>query len=307
MRQKARKRIITSFAGARLALVVAFCACLMPHATRAQISPGELASVHESLEGILNCTNCHKLGKGPSAEKCLNCHKEVASLLESGRGLHNLAVNEEGQLCFNCHSDHGGRDLDIIHWPNGQENFDHGLTGFTLEGKHRQAACKQCHKAEFVRGKFLSEFPDLNLARTFLGLDDNCLSCHHDEHRQQLGSDCNACHTADGWKPAKNFSHSSAKFKLVGKHQDVTCEKCHAPRTRPVVRAPGGTNDVSFVKYTGIEHGDCNACHSDPHSGRFKGTCKSCHNSTEWMDVRPGSFDHTQTKFALKGLHNKTA
>src|ERR1700682_3661489 len=53
----------------------------------AQISPGPLSRPHQSLKGSTNCPPCHKFG-GQAALKCLNCHAEIATRLNTRRGLH---------------------------------------------------------------------------------------------------------------------------------------------------------------------------------------------------------------------------
>ena len=47
---------------------------------------------------------------------------------------------------------------------------------------------------------------------------------------------------------------------------------------------------------------DCNSCHArrDVHEGRFGKLCGDCHNATNWRSVR---FDHSRTKFPLRGAH----
>ncbi|MCX6283385.1 MAG: hypothetical protein NTW31_04010 [Bacteroidetes bacterium] len=54
----------------------------------AQISPGQLASVHSNLEGISNCTHCHTLGDKVTNDKCLSCHTELKARLDLHKGYH---------------------------------------------------------------------------------------------------------------------------------------------------------------------------------------------------------------------------
>ena len=81
-----------------------------------QLSPGDLSEPHEGLEGISNCTSCHELGEGPSATKCLECHKTLKNQIEQSKGYHYKIVAEEGKICFTCHSDHAGKDFELIRW-----------------------------------------------------------------------------------------------------------------------------------------------------------------------------------------------
>ncbi|MBN2366200.1 MAG: hypothetical protein EH225_09420, partial [Calditrichaeota bacterium] len=152
-----------------------------------QLSPGDLHRSHEAYEGIRNCSLCHGIGQKIKAENCLECHKLLAERIRSKEGLHaNPGYND----CQTCHVEHHGRDFDLIWWKNGQENFDHSLTGFTLNGKHTQLKCRDCHQAQFIleKDKLRQQNKDLN--RTFLGLQQMCLNCHRDEHRAQLSSKC---------------------------------------------------------------------------------------------------------------------
>ena len=71
-----------------------------------QFSPGDLSNAHANLEGMSNCTQCHTSGDEVQNSKCLSCHKEITSLVNSGRGLH--AREAKGKQCYACHSEHHG-------------------------------------------------------------------------------------------------------------------------------------------------------------------------------------------------------
>ncbi|HEY7678991.1 MAG TPA: cytochrome c3 family protein, partial [Terriglobia bacterium] len=62
-------------------------------------------------------------------------------------------------------------------------------------------ACQQCHKKEFVSQEEVRTFQVKDPDRTFLGLSQRCLTCHEDEHRGQLGANCETCHSFEAWKP----------------------------------------------------------------------------------------------------------
>ena len=53
-----------------------------------------------------------------------------------GQGYHAASCIRK-QDCINCHSDHHGRNFEMIRFD--QETFDHDLTGYILEGKHKRA------------------------------------------------------------------------------------------------------------------------------------------------------------------------
>ena len=84
---------------------------------RAQIEtlvmPGKVISGHADLES--ECSNCHKkFERGKQRELCLDCHDDVAADLKSERGFHGLPGNARTQECASCHTDHEGRDADIL-------------------------------------------------------------------------------------------------------------------------------------------------------------------------------------------------
>jgi hypothetical protein len=178
--------------------------------------------------------------------------------------------------------------------------FDHAVqTGFTLQGKHRTLKCENCHNQAKIPAAARPEIKIRNLDRSFLGPGRECLSCHRDQHKGQLGADCAHCHSQDAWKPAPGFEHTRARFQLTGLHLKVACQKCHVP-------PPGEKTGV----FKGLTFGACLDCHKDPHRGAFRetrmqnATCESCHNTGGWKNNKPGgTFDHNTTKFALLGKH----
>src|SRR6202795_4807490 len=229
---------------------------------RAQISPGPLAKAHQSLDGPTNCTKCHDLKRGASQLKCLECHTEIRDRIVNKRGLHATFVgaNPTGQECAKCHSDHNGVNFALVRWDPNRESLDHSKTGFALEGKHAGLACEKCHKAEYIpaAGRAGIQVKDLN--RTYLGLSRTCVSCHTDEHRGQVGTDCARCHTLAGWKPASLFNHAKSKYPLTGAHAKLDCAKCHAliQDAKP------------YTKYTGLSFAKCTGGHTDPHRGSIR-------------------------------------
>ncbi len=268
----------------------------------AQLSPGKLAAPHESLEGLTNCTKCHELGEGPSADKCLACHTNVRDRIQAGKGVHHQFVTVEGKACFSCHSDHAGRDFELVTWPGGMKAFDHAATGYQLVGKHATLQCRDCHHPGNIKEPLRATEEGIDLTRTFLGLHDDCLSCHTDQHRGQLGDNCLKCHTQDGWKPASGFNHNTTAFVLTGKHRTVDCAKCHKPLTDPNLSDPKLT---SYARYTGINHNACTDCHRDKHEGKFGPDCTKCHQTSGWKQLTmvKGDFNHDKTAFPLQGKH----
>lgn len=62
------------------------CAMLASMATaEAQMSPGELARAHQSLDSPLRCAACHEFGARRAQFRCLECHGEIRRRLEARR------------------------------------------------------------------------------------------------------------------------------------------------------------------------------------------------------------------------------
>ena len=119
----------------------------MSNTLYAQLSPGDLARVHEHLEGTMNCTQCHILGEKVSDEKCLSCHKELKSRIDQRKGFH-VSDEVKGKSCASCHNDHHGKNFQIIRFD--EKKFNHNKTGYELSGKHTKIDCKECHKASNI-------------------------------------------------------------------------------------------------------------------------------------------------------------
>jgi hypothetical protein len=236
-----------------------------------------------------NCTQCHDLGDKVSNAKCLDCHKDIQSLLKENRGYHsNPRVAK--QDCFACHSEHHGRNFDMVRFD--QKNFDHTLTGYNLEGKHKAVDCRECHKPENIQNSNIKKRKN-----TFLGLGQECLSCHADFHQNTLSTDCMSCHSMDGFTPVIKFDHDKADFKLKGRHTTVDCIECHKMTTR---------NGKEFQEFTDIPFADCKSCHQDPHNNNLPGQCFQCHTETSFSTFTGrGNFNHNLTGFNLKGSHAK--
>lgn len=257
----------------------------------AQLSPGPLAQAHAHLEGMTNCVKCHVLRKQVSNEKCLDCHKEIASRIETNEGYH-VSSEVKGKECASCHNDHHGRNFELIRFD--QERFDHSLAGYTLQGSHGRIDCSQCHKKAFIVDGALME-----RAGTFLGLGQECTDCHNDYHQGTLGATCTSCHGYDKFRPAPGFNHNNSGFRLLGKHQTVDCSKCHRTVTR---------NGKEIQVFRGIAHESCVDCHRDVHGSRFGQNCVKCHSEVSFHQIKnTGNFNHTATGFPLKGKHESVS
>lgn len=97
------------------------------------------------------------------------------------------------------------------------------------------------------------------------------------------GLRCDACHTPDGWTPAK-FAHDRTGFPLVGRHQGVACGSCHRREWQdPVPQS-------------------CAGCHTDPHVQEFGLQCRSCHTEESFAPLFLVDA-HRRTQFPLSGRH----
>lgn len=253
----------------------------------AQLSPGDLSKSHSEFEGLSNCTLCHDLGNKVSNQKCLDCHDEIKSLINKNRGYHAdpKVVKKD---CFECHSDHHGLKFDMTRFD--EDNFDHQQTGYFLEGKHEVIDCRDCHIPDNIQN---IEIRKRN--KTFLGLEQECLSCHDNFHQETLSDDCASCHNTEAFRPAPNFDHNETKFILKEKHLDVDCKECHAITTK---------NGKEYQAFADISFNDCKSCHDDPHDQHLPGKCMQCHTEQSFaVFAGKGRFNHTDTGFELYGKH----
>jgi hypothetical protein len=253
----------------------------------AQLSPGDLSGPHAHLEGLSNCTQCHVLGNKISDEKCLVCHTEIRERIAQQKGYH-ASSDVKGKLCIVCHSDHHGKNFQLVRLD--VEKFDHKLTGYDLTVPHAKKSCADCHNTKFIT--------DQNLKTkkfTYMGVGSECLNCHVDYHQKTLSASCLNCHNPESFKPAARFNHNDARFRLVGKHLNVDCLKCHKVENK---------DGKKYQQFRGIQNFACAGCHKDPHQNKFGQTCTQCHNEESFLVVKGGEkFDHNKTDFRLEEKH----
>ncbi len=273
-------------AGCKTLLVIGLLVWLVP-GTWAQISPGQLTTAHAQLEGISNCTKCHVLGDKVTNAKCLDCHKEINSRMEQRKGYH-ASSEVAGKDCFTCHSEHHGKNFEIVRFD--EERFNHALTGYKLTGAHLQQDCKACHNDERIESAELR-----NKKTTYLGLRTECIACHRDIHQKTLSTNCASCHTTESFIPAALFDHAKTDFPLKGKHKTVDCKSCHQVTV---------SNGQLFQQFAGRPFASCADCHTDVHDNRFGRNCKDCHTEESFnVFIGNNKFNHNQTEFPLKGKH----
>lgn len=254
-----------------LARLLPVLALMVSHQALAQIEtlvmPGKVIAGHADLES--ECKNCHvKFERSRQRELCLDCHEDVARDIEARLGFHGKTRQPSERECAYCHTDHEGRDADILGLD--PADFDHQFTDFELLGKHAEAECETCHAPD-------TKFRDAPGA---------CFDCHEEDnvHDTTMGTECGDCHTPTDWKEVE-FDHATTDYPLIGKHREAACLDCHADQT---------------FQSTPTTCYDCHA-EDDAHEGRSGRECGNCHSPTGWQDT---SFDHTRdTDFELLGRH----
>lgn len=233
------------------------------------VMPGKVISGHAKYEE--KCDKCHEaFSKKSQRRLCLECHETVAVEIRQKQGLHGRDVTIQTVECKQCHTDHLGRDADIMQF--NADLFDHKRADFALRDSHARVTCSACHKPN----KKYREAPS------------TCFDCHEarDVHKEGLGKECGRCHNEKSWRDTR-FDHGKTRYQLTGKHQGVSCILCH----------PGN-------RYKGVPD-RCGGCHqlNDIHGGRYGEKCQECHSTKGWQKY---GYDHDKlTKFPLRGRHQK--
>ncbi|MEN8206864.1 MAG: cytochrome C [Pseudomonadota bacterium] len=232
------------------------------------VMPGQVIEGHAKYED--ECGRCHKpFSKESQSRMCLDCHEKVDDDIRQKQGSHGMGKTRDID-CNYCHTEHKGRDADIIQM--GIETFDHDSTDYLLKGAHIMTNCDACH----VPGKKYREAPK------------SCVKCHkeNDNHKGHLGDKCADCHDERSWL-SQEFDHDATEFTLLEKHADVECNSCHVNQ-----------------QYKDLPK-DCHVCHgvNDVHAGRYGPKCSECHSEAGWDRTR---FDHDRdTEYSLDGKHGE--
>ena len=234
------------------------------------VMPGDVIKGHARFEA--KCDKCHeRFDKNSQSKLCRDCHELIDIDLKESKGFHGKINNVEERECHSCHTDHKGRDMDIIQLDI--ETFDHDRTNFKLNGVHASLACTDCHsKKNYFR----------------LPKKSTCYDCHEqdDSHKGRMGKECKNCHTEEGFFPAY-FDHDETEFKLKYTHNNVGCQYCHV-------------NERYFNTPK-----NCYFCHylDDTHEGDRGKKCEECHHEQRWSRIE---FDHDKdTSFKLNHAHTR--
>ncbi|NOT38175.1 MAG: cytochrome c family protein [Saprospiraceae bacterium] len=265
--------------------------------------------IHQNSLGT-NCSSCHDsehfkpaslfnhskskfplLGAHLSVE-CKECHLQE---IKNGKAFQKFA-NLKFNSCVSCHNDtHQGKygtQCNACHQESSfskiktKPSFNHSVTSFKLEGKHKHLDCKSCHDNRNNPSKQFKEFVAIDNIK--------CINCHKDPHEGKFGEQCKDCHNQESFnidRDLNNFNHTLTEFPLSGKHTTVSCKKCHV------------TNMTNPLK-----HYQCIDCHNDFHQGQFKNNsetkdCSSCHNTDGFSNTSFSISDHQNTSFPLTGAH----
>jgi hypothetical protein len=249
------------------------CVAAVPLPAQAQslferlILPGPLAEAHGKLEA--ECSHCHEAFSRQSQSRlCLDCHKEIARDRDSQVRYHGRQAEARAQDCRFCHTDHKGRDADIVMLD--RDSFDHDKTNYPLLDAHKAVPCVACHVQKTAFHRTAS----------------TCFDCHKavEPHKGKLGERCESCHSPTQWRKTIPFDHSKTNFALEGAHRAVACQTCHVGE---IYKDLGRT---------------CASCHrlQDVHGERYGSACDTCHDQTSW---KAAHFNHDRTSFPLHGAH----
>ncbi|MCA9518735.1 MAG: hypothetical protein KC635_27560, partial [Myxococcales bacterium] len=215
--------------------------------------------VHYRL-GYRACADCHA-----------NPHRAVGAKVTGAR---HPDVPDIGGDCESCHNASDWRQVAAT-----ATAFDHSLTGFPLDGRHKTAACTACHG------------PGLKTDEARAA----CESCHTDVHRGENGKSCESCHDARSWRPTDALlRHRKTRFPLVGAHAAADCTACHQLGREETWRS---TPTECFACHAGLyRRPDIHPNHVD---ARFSHECDSCHSQYSFT---PARLQH-DVFFPLRGSH----
>ncbi len=226
--------------------------------------PGDLSAAHSGtvLMGYEShadfqkeCLHCHAPVRCLAANKCQECHQDIARERAEAGGLHGLLPGTD--KCQTCHIEHQGSEAIISAVPFANINHER-LTGFSL-AQHQidydgsNLTCERCH----TEGTFAPESVD-------------CTTCHNGqdthylgEHTDRFGGNCLGCH--DGRDRMIDMDHA-VWFVVDGAHEGLECQECHVNET---------FEDMAR---------NCADCHEEPdvHAGAFGLDCARCHGTTAW-------------------------
>ena len=248
-----------------------------------------------------------------SEQKCEACHSaaRVDAAARSEIKLKDLNRSFLGlrRECTFCHEEpHQGRlgtNCLSCHTPDNwspASRFSHSRAQFQLTGLHQKVPCEKCHAGGNADAAAPNKTSSTGISQRkllFKGLRfDGCNNCHEDRHRGAFSGSaakCEQCHDTSGFRSsglARAFDHGLTGFRLIGRHAEMPCDKCHKPDRRGL----GSANR-------------CAGCHEDPHKGQFASStgpldCSACHNATGFKPSLYNRAAHSPREFPLTGKHS---
>ncbi|MBL8733469.1 MAG: cytochrome c3 family protein [Planctomycetes bacterium] len=280
-------------------------------------SPGPIAAVHAGVDALAGgeaCAACHGGLFGTMRAACNGCHVEIDAQLLERRGLHGSFDAAQAAACGDCHGEHHGAGFVLVNRLAfsqagfaDREAFDHRRIGFEMRGKHTSLACAECHanadKEVLAAGE-----------RRFLGLLQDCGSCHRDPHQGRMQFGCTTCHDQQSFQRQVVESHARW-LPLTGAHGTAGCRACHA--------ATDGHALERLLPGAATAARQCGDCHATPHNESFVAgvaaaaglpagaACNLCHR------VEAGAFaaasatvsaeQHAHAGFPLAKPHDRAA
>ncbi|MBK8969125.1 MAG: cytochrome c3 family protein [Lewinellaceae bacterium] len=225
-----------------------------------------LTGAHASVP---NCTDCHIGGNYTNTPNtCAGCHQTDYDATTNP----NHLSNQFGTNCTQCHDENA--------WV--PSTFDHN-TAWPLTGAHASVPnCTDCH-----------------IGGNYTNTPNTCAGCHQPDYNATtnpnhpalgIPTDCETCHTNDGWIPAEFPIHNNY-YQLNGAHAAIAndCAACH-----------NGNYNNTPNTCAGCHLPDYNATTNPNHSAaNFPTDCTQCHNESAWV---PSTFDHN-TIWPLNGAH----
>jgi hypothetical protein len=232
------------------------------------------------------CAGCHTDNyAGTLPTNCYGCHQKDYNNTANISGVPNHVTAGMPQDCALCHS--------TTNWLNA--TFDHNKTSFPLTGFHvTSVACATCHTDNY-KGT----------------LPTNCYGCHQKDYNKtatisgvpnhvtaNMPQDCTLCHSTTNWLNA-SFDHNKTTFPLTGFHTSVACATCHTDN------------------YKGTLPTNCYGCHQKDYNNTanipgvpnhsvlsYPQDCTQCHSTSTWLNA---TFNHNTTAFPLTGFHTGVA
>ena len=259
-----------------------------PGGLNAQTGGTQLGGVSSHAATGGQCAACHTApwDRTTMAERCLDCHTEIAVELGDPSSLHGVLKDQSAAMgCRPCHKEHGGATASLTSID--PKTFPHDAVGYSLAG-HAQLAdgrpfgCADCHTETLARFDVAT-----------------CDTCHRQAdasymqaHVADFGAACLGCHDGVDRYSRQGFDHNRLTFPLTGKHSEAPCSGCHI-----------NASTVADLQATPTE---CVACHQkdDAHKGQFGTDCAACHVTDTWEGA---TFDHSKSAFPLTGKHGDVA